>query len=73
MNLANLPNLAKSCTFYTKYLNLNSKCSLYRFKTFFIKKKIKFKQNLNFDTFKELLILTNLGKFGRKITQICSA
>ena len=72
MNLANLPNLAKSCTFYTKYLNLNSKCSLYRFKTF-KKKPTKFKQNLNFDTFKELLILTNLGKFGRKITQICSA
>ena len=29
MNLANLPNLANRYTFYTKYLNLSSKCSEY--------------------------------------------
>ena len=53
--------------FYTKYLNLSSKCSKFRFKTF--KKEMKF-LNVNFDIFKGLLILTEFSKLGRQIRQI---
>ena len=64
-----MPNLAKRFTFYTKYLNLSSKCSKFRFKTFQNKNKIKFKY-LNFDIFKGFLILIEFDKLGRKIRQI---
>ena len=44
----NLPILAKRLAFYTKYLNLSSKCSELRFKTF--QREIKFKMfNFNFE------------------------
>ena len=58
---------ANMFTFYTKYLNLSSKCSKFKFKTF--QNKIKFKK-FNFDIFifKEFLILTELGEF-RQILQ----
>ena len=57
--------IAKRFTFYTKHLNLPSKCSKFRFETF--QNKIKFKK-FNFVSFKGFLILT---KFCRKIRQIC--
>ena len=67
MNLANLPNLAKMLSFDAKYFKLNSKCSQHRFKAFY--NEIKF-LILIFDAFNRFLILTEFGKFGRKIRQI---
>ena len=57
-NQANLPNLAKMLTLYTKYFKLGSKCSQYRFKAF--QNEIKF-VIANFDTFKGFLTLAELG------------
>ena len=71
MNLANLSDLTNRFAFYTKYLNLRSKYSLFTFKTF--QNETKFK-NLNSNVFKGLLILTEFrkfGKFARKFRQIC--
>ena len=67
MNLPNFPNLAKGFTFYTKYLNLSSKCFYLTFKTFH--NKIKFK-NFNFDIFKKLLILTEFVKLGKFVEKV---
>ena len=62
MHLANLPNLAKRFNFYIKYLNLSSKCSLFRVKTF--QNQIKFKK-IYFDIFKGFTILTEFGKLSQ--------
>ena len=63
----NLPNFAEMFTFYIKYFKPSSKCLQYRFKAFYngIKNLI-----FSFDIFKRFLILTEFGKFGRKIRQI---
>ena len=59
-NEANLPDLAKMFSFYTKHLKM--RCSQCRFKSF--QNQIKF-SNENFDVFMGFLILTELGKLGK--------
>ena len=44
-------------TFYTKYFELNLKCSQKRFKAF-----LEWTKNLNIDVFKTFLMLTELAK-----------
>ena len=54
-----MPNIAKTLTFYTKYIRLSQTYAQLKIKVF--QNEIKF-ENFNFNTFKGFLILTKLGK-----------